>query len=117
MYVFFFKQKTSYDMRISDWSSDVCSYVLDTDRAEDRRLLLAGDQEGEPAAALDRRVGHGDACFGSATGDGGDPELALVQHRLTRQQRGGVPVVAEPEQHDIEQRPCRIQRRGAVGPL
>src|SRR3546814_521031 len=25
---FFFKQKTAYDMRISDWSSDVCSSVL-----------------------------------------------------------------------------------------
>src|SRR3546814_1819034 len=25
MYVFFFKQKTAYEMRISDWSSDVCS--------------------------------------------------------------------------------------------
>src|SRR3546814_9755961 len=24
-YVFFFKQKTAYEMRISDWSSDVCS--------------------------------------------------------------------------------------------
>src|SRR3546814_12383838 len=24
----FFKQKTAYDMRISDWSSDVCSSVL-----------------------------------------------------------------------------------------
>src|SRR3546814_8555194 len=23
--VFFFKQKTAYEMRISDWSSDVCS--------------------------------------------------------------------------------------------
>src|SRR3546814_5433411 len=28
-YVFFFKQKTAYDMRISDWSSDVCSSDLD----------------------------------------------------------------------------------------
>src|SRR3546814_8567989 len=25
---FFFKQKTAYEMRISDWSSDVCSYDL-----------------------------------------------------------------------------------------
>src|SRR3546814_3645360 len=25
---FFFKQKTAYDMRISDWSSDVCSSDL-----------------------------------------------------------------------------------------
>src|SRR3546814_10096714 len=28
MCFFFFKQKTSYDMRISDWSSDVCSSDL-----------------------------------------------------------------------------------------
>src|SRR3546814_10095814 len=27
-YFFFFKQKTAYEMRISDWSSDVCSSVL-----------------------------------------------------------------------------------------
>src|SRR3546814_19617349 len=27
-FVFFFKQKTAYDMRISDWSSDVCSSDL-----------------------------------------------------------------------------------------
>src|SRR3546814_8643565 len=29
-YFFFFKQKTAYEMRISDWSSDVCSSDLDT---------------------------------------------------------------------------------------
>src|SRR3546814_2496943 len=29
---FFFKQKTAYEMRISDWSSDVCSSDLDTVR-------------------------------------------------------------------------------------
>src|SRR3546814_299267 len=28
--VFFFKQKTAYEMRISDWSSDVCSSDLST---------------------------------------------------------------------------------------
>src|SRR3546814_10208750 len=27
-YLFFFKQKTAYEMRISDWSSDVCSSDL-----------------------------------------------------------------------------------------
>src|SRR3546814_18243860 len=27
--VFFFKQKTSYELRISDWSSDVCSSDLE----------------------------------------------------------------------------------------
>src|SRR3546814_18695926 len=27
-FLFFFKQKTAYEMRISDWSSDVCSSVF-----------------------------------------------------------------------------------------
>src|SRR3546814_11185321 len=30
VYFFFFKQKTAYEMRISDWSSDVCSSDLFT---------------------------------------------------------------------------------------
>src|SRR3546814_15358083 len=34
--VCFFKQKTAYEMRISDWSSDVCS--SDLGRGVDRRL-------------------------------------------------------------------------------
>src|SRR3546814_1414419 len=49
----FFKQKTAYEMRISDWSSDVCSSDLGgqcdeaTDRIFDPRLV-------EP---LQRRIG------------------------------------------------------------
>src|SRR3546814_4675774 len=35
-YFFFFKQKTAYEMRISDWSSDVCS--------SDLRLLSVSQQ-------------------------------------------------------------------------
>src|SRR3546814_17002830 len=34
---FFFKQKTAYEMRISDWSSDVCS--SDLLQLDDKRLL------------------------------------------------------------------------------
>src|SRR3546814_3935979 len=38
---FFFKQKTAYDMRISDWSSDVCSSDLAVEiTAEERRTAL-----------------------------------------------------------------------------
>src|SRR3546814_6474524 len=37
VYVFFFKQKTAYEMRISDWSSDVCS--SDLTKAENLRDL------------------------------------------------------------------------------
>src|SRR3546814_6809953 len=32
-FIFFFKQKTAYEMRISDWSSDVCSSDLDAYKA------------------------------------------------------------------------------------
>src|SRR3546814_10501189 len=65
MYFFFFKQKTAYEMRISYWSSDVCSSdlsaitrivfgpdgaVLDVGRAQRtvtgqmRRAVIARDQ-------------------------------------------------------------------------
>src|SRR3546814_1397028 len=39
--LFFFKQKTAYEMRISDWSSDVCSSDLDgAVSIQDRKTLL-----------------------------------------------------------------------------
>src|SRR3546814_8356170 len=38
--VFFFKQKTAYEMRISDWSSDVCSSDL---LVKEGTLVKAGD--------------------------------------------------------------------------
>src|SRR3546814_4128513 len=34
--LFFFKQKTAYEMRISDWSSDVCSSDLAVQEAFER---------------------------------------------------------------------------------
>src|SRR3546814_2559085 len=34
LWFFFFKQKTAYEMRISDWSSDVCSSDLSLVRQE-----------------------------------------------------------------------------------
>src|SRR3546814_6279811 len=41
LYVFFFKQKTAYEMRISDWSSDVCSSdLLDLGRGGNDGLLV-----------------------------------------------------------------------------
>src|SRR3546814_5730254 len=44
-FFFFFKQKTAYEMRISDWSSDVCSSDLlgdEVDRARIVGLALIG---------------------------------------------------------------------------
>src|SRR3546814_16925198 len=41
MFFFFFKQKTAYEMRISDWSSDVCSSDLCRVRCHALLLVLA----------------------------------------------------------------------------
>src|SRR3546814_3932815 len=50
VYFFFFKQKTAYEMRISDWSSDVCS----------SDLLVVGqqaDEDDEGGADPESRIG------------------------------------------------------------
>src|SRR3546814_18939033 len=59
---FFFKQKTAYEMRISDWSSDVCSSdLVEADAGEDRLAVAAGaDQRAERRGAdVDHRGGFG----------------------------------------------------------
>src|SRR3546814_2631601 len=40
VFFFFFKQKTAYEMRISDWSSDVCSSDLAWAALNERALPL-----------------------------------------------------------------------------
>src|SRR3546814_4100397 len=42
IFILFFKQRTAYEMRISDWSSDVCSSDLTTYRALVRELIRRG---------------------------------------------------------------------------
>src|SRR3546814_4388381 len=60
--VFFFKQKTAYDMRISDWSSDVCSSDLPPrnpaqcgERDPPRRQYRRAPAHGGAARLLDGR--------------------------------------------------------------
>src|SRR3546814_7737385 len=58
--LFLFKQKTAYGMRISDWSSDVCSSDLGggPDRAaggRHRLRLLDAAPQGRPGAGGGRR--------------------------------------------------------------
>src|SRR3546814_1820181 len=49
--IFFFKQKTAYEMRISDWSSDVCSSDL---LARRQRHPVVGDAKSVPPAEAHR---------------------------------------------------------------
>src|SRR3546814_5473163 len=59
--IFFFKQKTAYEMRISDWSSDVCSSdlqdVVDQQDPIGRPEGIAMDLDGR-FAVLERVAGR-----------------------------------------------------------
>src|SRR3546814_17776288 len=61
LYFFLFKQKTAYEMRISDWSSDVCSSDLRSWRIG-RNVLVRTDSGGGTHEFLDscyrRRLGY-----------------------------------------------------------
>src|SRR3546814_5081221 len=51
---FFFKQKTAYELRISDWSSDVCSSdLLPLHRRDHRRMGVAEHQSAGAADVID----------------------------------------------------------------
>src|SRR3546814_3728026 len=68
--VFFFKQKTAYEMRISDWSSDVCSSDLDKFGADDiqrdgfRRQNIGVVQLADDQRTDAQRIAATDHAFG-----------------------------------------------------
>src|SRR3546814_19117633 len=75
VYFVFFKQKTAYEMRISDWSSDVCS----SDLARHDRRLAQHHFAAAPVLAVDldhRTLEH----LAYARGQRG--RLGQVEHRV-----------------------------------
>src|SRR3546814_1457311 len=107
VFFFFFKQKTAYEMRISDWSSDVCSsdlVVLDFrfgDRTKDIK------QRFSRRAPSDRPV---ETIFIDAA------EVAEQRRILNRIISGGEPVVVHgvPSGQlrlDIAARPAQADRK------
>src|SRR3546814_2709147 len=81
---FFFKQKTAYEMRISDWSSDVCS--------SDLGVVVTGDAEDG---------GECEQCGGVADGAGGGRAATAQREHAQRHvhdqqhQLGSEPAVGE----------------------
>src|SRR3546814_1637831 len=84
VFFFFFRQKTAYEMRISDWSSDVCSSDL-PDRKPLAFLCIA--------ASHFAATQHPDVRRRSAGG------FSLARHRVAGGfgRRGGVSGVADPQ--------------------
>src|SRR3546814_7237400 len=64
VFVFCFKQKTAYEMRISDWSSDVCS--SDLRRAERANLL---GYPNHAAYSLEDQTAHTTEAVNKMLGD------------------------------------------------
>src|SRR3546814_5570255 len=89
LFFFFFKQKTAYEMRISDWSSDVCSSDLAVQPREHPRPPDApaveqhlGIAVGAEACALGLKLGADLAkIVDLAVVGNGDP-LVEALHRL-----------------------------------
>src|SRR3546814_2361393 len=58
-FVFFFKQKTAYEMRISDWSSDVCS----SDRLPPTIADVLRPRTGAISRLAEMKDGRRDECL------------------------------------------------------
>src|SRR3546814_18319616 len=81
--VIFFKQKTAYEMRISDWSSDVCSSDLSYQPSR------AGRNSQRPGC----RVAHRDAAGRRRQIGGADGQL---RHSLSQPPRNTAPMLLPP---------------------
>src|SRR3546814_2698969 len=115
VFVFFFKQKTAYEMRISDWSSDVCSSDLEGVVVQARDQVLAGQfadvTPGVDQRALQRRVAEAIAQRGGVL-DLDEIQRAArllrdrlaqpLQHRRARVQSGDRMATVRSEEHTSE---------------
>src|SRR3546814_13556440 len=85
MWFFFFKQKTAYEMRISDWSSDVCSSDLEDFAGVFVGHALVGIDEG-PGEVLGHAGRVGEQAVGQRFQSGFACDLrAGAALRLVRQ--------------------------------
>src|SRR3546814_3118786 len=102
---FFVKQQTAYEMRISDWSSDVCSsdllaeLLVDRARRQPLRLELRGIENdanlaADPAVAIDaRHAGDGEQLLGDVVVD--VPAQLLDRHVGRDRREAGEIVVGD----------------------
>src|SRR3546814_4849028 len=95
---FLFKQKTAYEMRISDWSSDVCSSDLSPRRPFARSGLVVGLLQGGDVELGHRAQRRAD----------GDDTIGLTAHQLGQHRRNHLPGHPEPV-GEIGRASCRAR--------
>src|SRR3546814_2276039 len=90
LWIFCFKQKTAYEMRISDWSSDVCSSDLRFGAAS-RRLRPAHHDDGRAAVVDAGGVAGG---HGSVLREGGPQLRQRIEGGRSEERRVGTECVS-----------------------
>src|SRR3546814_9401572 len=77
-YLFFFKQKTAYEMRISDWSSDVCSSDLGVGFGDAVHDVVDGVVARADVAEAEQHLGFGGGEAAGVDAHRGDMAVARV---------------------------------------
>src|SRR3546814_5844545 len=86
VFVFFFKQKTAYEMRISDWSSDVCSSdLLAGVRSGDARRARGGRDHGIAKSKAVTPAFAGAAFYGPVLPPAGPPMPRSEERRVGKE--------------------------------
>src|SRR3546814_5202231 len=100
-FFFFFKQKTAYEMRISDWSSDVCSSDLRCATTPIEEPIHGSSRHHHaPRAAHPHDHGDRDRRLGAH-------HLDADQERLSARRRLGPGGVSQDERREIGRASCR----------
>src|SRR3546814_10597661 len=127
--IFCFKQKTSYEMRISDWSSDVCSsdlaeaYLRDDDRQRDGAVGRAFQRKAKAPEhhrrdRAEREAGDRRECGDGERVEQGLDKLVVAERLLIIFRREAAPddvalAVVEAEDDEYDQRRVKEQHHRA----
>src|SRR3546814_5884347 len=125
VWCFFFKQKTAYEMRISDWSSDVCSSDLPAlaktaarvEASDERNLYrnVAADFVNRHAKRKNRSWQETARLLGLRPDPDTDGELKPIKGGLADNKKWGARRVQEIARRDIRELIDGIEERGEIG--
>src|SRR3546814_1248888 len=92
--IFFFKQKTAYEMRISDWSSDVCS--SDLFRSSNPSLPLSTARDSA------RSIPRPAASAADTSGPANSSRIAAISRRQPSVSARPATTISRTEEHTSE---------------
>src|SRR3546814_2125215 len=109
--VFFFKQKTAYEVRISDWSSDVCSSDLPVEVMRHRPGPVAGNVRQPRRPGNRRGILVSAATERNQQSDGDDTAVRATVQGRARTSRSSRPVPSRPSPRSSPGRSSRAPHK------